>query len=69
MDSGTLNRRFYKETFEGLQNSVIRCPYGHESVTTTPFTDIMLEISSDIFQSFMRLFQAEEIDGYSCDEC
>lgn len=29
----------------------------------------MLDVASEVFSSFLRVLQAEEIEGYSCDKC
>ncbi|CAL5989176.1 Ubiquitin_carboxyl-terminal hydrolase family protein [Hexamita inflata] len=60
----------YKETFEGQAGSTVRCQYcQHESLTQTPFTDILLPVEEDFFKCFAVMVKKQEIDGYQCASC
>ncbi|CAL5986556.1 Ubiquitin_carboxyl-terminal hydrolase family protein [Hexamita inflata] len=60
----------YKETFEGQTGQTIRCQYcQHESLTQTPFTDLMLPVEENFFKCFATMVKKQEIDGYQCGGC
>ncbi|CAL5970143.1 Ubiquitin_carboxyl-terminal hydrolase family protein [Hexamita inflata] len=60
----------YKETFEGQNGSTVKCQYcQHESLTQTPFTDMMLPVEDDFFKCFAAMVKKQEIDGYQCASC
>ncbi|CAL5986538.1 Ubiquitin_carboxyl-terminal hydrolase family protein [Hexamita inflata] len=60
----------YKETFEGQAGSTVRCQYcQHESLTQTPFTDLILPVEEDFFACFAAMVKKQEIDGYQCASC
>ncbi|CAL5970133.1 Ubiquitin_carboxyl-terminal hydrolase family protein [Hexamita inflata] len=60
----------YKETFEGQTGQTIRCQYcQHESLTQTPFTDVLLPMEDDFFKCFATMVKKQEIEGYKCGGC
>ncbi|CAL5989180.1 Ubiquitin_carboxyl-terminal hydrolase family protein [Hexamita inflata] len=68
--TGQRTHALYQKTFEGETDSVIKCTHcQNESVTKTPFTDLMLPVRKDFFHSLASMVLPEQLDGYRCENC
>ncbi|CAL5989202.1 Ubiquitin_carboxyl-terminal hydrolase family protein [Hexamita inflata] len=68
--TGQRTHELYQKTFEGETDSVIKCTHcQNESVTKTPFTDLMLPVRKDFFHSLASMVLPEQLDGYRCENC
>ena len=61
--------RGFADVFEGTAENAVTCAQGHRSGHEQQYTDMLLPVARDLFESLALMLRAEHVDGYRCAQC